>query len=573
MSRVRGRLLVFALLSALGLSACSGDDKEANNTNNTNNVTPADMDKADQDTVSPDMAPDMKVEEDMGKEPEFPNGEDVEARAFAVMPPVPVSCDNPSGQYRIPFIISTDKVRPAVEGDRVGGRTLISNKTVNTRSILTRRPRIAQLQEAACESNADCGQGFVCASAGTPLAQRQCISQTGLELLPNTIRMDYDSGKGQKRQLVTLLMENSGSLVGFLPKDVGERFGEDGQKDLFENELRATDKDLKHRETAEQFIVQLASVADSATTRMSAWWFAGDNPIEGVRPLTNTENNSQEDYFTTDLSELMGKLGKNGMLPAPSNRLGTSNVYQAILRVVEKDLGLSKYAEHEKFLVVLVDGPNEVWDKDATKAKVLEQLNKHNVHLFVIHFDPRIEEDTMRDSLAYWAGSRQCRMDNTCSPAPTCLADADCGSHESCRPAMQYPDTAEGTVEPTAESYCLPRYESGRLGPVSEYADMACRTGGNYVYVSSVESLRPFLRALPSFFDGQWSSEAKISGLDKSLGAKDGFYRLSGTFVGVFGNASIGDQLSAPIPDKDNPALTSVDNRPIVRVGTPTGQP
>lgn len=569
LSGAASKTLAILSLSALVWSAGCSDSDEPPKTNPT-----VDMNK-DVDMPSEDMKPsvDMKMPEDMGKDmTQEPTGSPVEARGFALMPPIPTSCDDPSGSYRIPFVISTEQVRPAVAGDTIAGRALIPNKTVNSGSLATRRTRIAQLADRECATNADCGAGFACSAAGLANAQRRCVSQTGLEFVPGTMRMDYDPGNGQKRQLITLLMENSGSLTGYLPKDTGELYGEDGQKDLFELALRATDKGLTHRETISQFIIQMASVVSSANTRFSAWWFAGDNAIEGVRPITNTDSNTQNDYYTSDLSELMGKLGPGQAIPAPSNRLGTANVYQAILRAVEKDLGLSKYDDYEKFLVVVVDGPNEVWDKDATKAKVLEMLEKHNVHLFMVHFDPEIDASTMRDPLSYWAGARQCRMDNSCDKAPTCGASSDCQAHESCRPAKQYPTTAAGMITETAESYCLPKYTDGRVGPISDYADLACRTNGNYVYVSSVDSLRPFLRNLPSFFNGQWSSEAKLSGLDKTLGAKDGFYRLSGTFVGIFGNESIGDQLSSPIPDTDNPALSSVDNRPMVRVGLPKGR-
>ena len=554
------------LIGALLWTSCSDSEEPKNNA--ANNSPAPDMTQ----DMSVNPPPDMAAPVDMAPPVDMtPPGEVVQARAFSVMPPVPVSCDNPSGTYRLPFVILTDKTRPAVLGDLIGGRPLVPNRTVNARSINVRRPRISAMQEGECASNADCSGGFVCAQAGPTTAQRQCTSQTGLELVPNTTRMDYDPGKGSRRQLVTLLLENTGGLTGSLPKDTGELFGEDGQKDLFEVAARATDRDLRHRETVSQLLLQLASVTSSANTRLSAWWFAGDNPIEGVRPLTNPDNPSSQDYFTTDLSELVGKLGKDGLVPSPNNRLGTSNVYQAILRVIEKDLGLAKYKDDEKFLVVVVDGPNEVWDAAATRQTVLAELNKHNVHLFIVHFDPQIDAQTTRDSLTTWAGSRQCRMNMSCAKAPTCLRSQDCDTHETCRPARQYPSMA-GEVSDTSESYCMPTYREGRLGPIGAYADLACRTGGNYIYVASVESLRPFLRALPSFFDGQWSVEANLSRLDKAQGIADGFYRLSATFLGIFGNASIGEQFSAPIVDPADPNNVTVDNRPIVRVGRPTGR-
>lgn len=560
-------------LLALGLvvTGCS-DNNDGNNATNNGNNTKMDMNTSEDMTsdMVGDTSKDMPVEEDMPMVKIYPNGERVSARGFAVFPPIPTSCDNPGGSYRIPFTIATEKVRPAVEGDKIGGRTLVPNKTVTIGSISSRRTRVSEISEVTCENNAECGPGFVCAPAGTQEAILQCTHQTGLSFVPQSVKQDYDTGKGDKKQLVTLLMENSGGMLGFTPLEVGRLYGEgnDAGKDLLANDLRATDKDLKHRETVKQFLINLASVASSANTKMSAWWFAGDDPTEAV-PFSESGNQGLEDNYTSDLSQVVEKVKD---LPIPSARLGTGNVYQAIMRVLQNDLSLSKYKDYEKFLFLVVDGPNEVWDPDATQEKVLAELQKHNIHLFIVHFDGRVDDTVMRDPLAYWAGGQRCRMDNNCAEAPACATNSDCDAHEECRKPKVYAENEGDPVTEAQLSYCLPKYRSGRLGPINAYADMACRTGGNYIYVGGTDQLRPPLRALPSVVDGQWSVEANISYLDRAKGAGEGFFRLSGTFVGAFGNASIGDTLSATIPSDDPLVGGSVDNRPIVRVGQPKGK-
>ena len=132
---------------------------------------------------------------------------------------------------------------------------------------------------------------------------------------------------------------------------------------------------------------------------------------------------------------------------------------------------------------------------------------------------------------------------------------------------------AENAGEPVTEtpgSYCMLDYSTGRLGPIDDYADLACRTGGNYIYVPGIEEMRPPLRSLPSVIDGQWSIESEISYLDTSQGTEPGYYRLSGVILGVFGNYSVGSRLTAPIIDEENPNFATVENRPVVRVGRTT---
>jgi hypothetical protein len=563
---------LWALLMGLTLlvAACGDDDNHTHNTPTPDMAAP-DMgpDMTESDMVDPtDMMPDLPPLDMAMPDMELP-GDEIRPSAFAVLPPVPVSCDMPSERYRLPFIIATEAFRPARIGDKIAGRALIPNKTVTLGSVVTRRTRIAATTPLHCASDADCTEGFLCAGAGIAGAARQCVRSTSINFVPDTVRVDFDPGRGpgSKDQVISLLIDNSGGLLGYLPKEDGELYGEDGQKDLLRNQARASDARLLHRSAMKDFITFLAGAVEADRSRFSVWRFGGSTQQDTV-PLNPTPG--LRDTFTQDLTLPVPLIDQ---IPEPAGRLGTSNVYQGILRVVTQDLGLEKYKNNEKFLFVFVDGPNEVWDSEATQAKVQEALVANKIHLFIIHFDPQLDTSTIRDPLAYWAGNLQCRMNaNTCQKAPTCASDAACQNHERCRAAKLYPTESNGTVTETAQKYCMPERRDGRFGPIQAYSELACATGGNYFYITQQEQLATLVKVLPYVIDGQWSIEADISSLDLSQGAKRGFYYLSGVFLGLFGNASIGDTLSAPVPDLVDPMLFSPENRPVIRVGKLNGE-
>ena len=393
------------------------------------------------------------------------------------------------------------------------------------------------------------------------------MKQTGLEFTPDSLRFDYSASK---QQLVTLLLDNGSMRDGIEPKDVGWAYDENGQQDLCriqtppECQARKTDPSGKLQELAKLFLTGLASYADPSRTRVSISVAGGDNAVQ-VSALTGP--NRPTDHYTTDLEGAKADLEK---LSKPTSRQGYSNIYQGIQRIIQTDMGLEKYKDFEKFLLVITDGPNEVWDKDATSQKVLEELQKHNIHLFVLHYDNDRTTTTLRDPLTYWAGSESCRMNAACKTAPACTADTDCLSFEECRTVKLYAQTKGDPVTQTNEKHCIPKYrEDGRLGPNNAYADMTCRTGGNYFYFSDADASEQLMNDFPAALDGQWSAEADLSRLDPMQIAV-GFYRYSGSVLGLLGN-----QASATVFSTETYDPTSIrpeipvqrETRPLMRVG------
>ena len=550
----------------LGVAACSEEDTPAGGDAGVGQDTGQDMaaDMADMkgppDLGPPDMGPPDLGPPDMGRP--LPEGEPVEAVSFFLFPPVPLQCDDPRGRYRVPFALPTDKVRPARLGDYVGGRQLEPNNTLDLSKISAHRVRINQFGTIPCTSDADCdrGQGFRCLAAGDWESQRYCSVPTGAVFLANTVEMDVEPGnRPESNQLVTLLFEATKSYSGQLPRSAGELYGPDPAdpqsatlvKDLFGINERATDPAYEFQQALSDFYRQVASVASPRNTRVSLWKYAGNNRIQ-VLPLTRAEpeNIAEPDHYITDLSKPADTL--DGLLPKDFlNR--PANLYQGILEVIDRDMALDKYTDYEKFLFVFTDGYNEVYDEDATRQKVLEALQANNIRLYIVHFDPEIDASLLRDIPEY------------VTDRPPCDGDEACESWQSCRRAKLYPADEAGSITETSLPICMPDYVDGRLGPIESFADLACRTGGNYFYARETDELSSIWKRVAYVIDGQWSVEADFSALSTAKGLSDGFYNLSGIFVGGFGNIGRTDKLAAPAPGNE----ASFDTRQLIRVGDP----
>ncbi len=474
--------------------------------------------------------------------------------SIQVLPPVPVDCEDPGPRQRIPFMFPTTDVIPLVAGDLINGVPVQPGLTLDSGTLIVRRPRVSVLTDEVCSSDADCSGDFKCASAGLPGAPLQCTRQSPVTFVPQTVRMDVEPGvNDEQQQLVGLLIENTALLEGRLPTASGGLFDETGEKDLLTDPARASDPLRKHREAAQTFLLNLASVADGSNTAVTVWWYAGQVSAE-ARPLINERELT--DHFTTDLSSGTALIDA---MPNPVPK--PANLYQSILAMIDKDFGIDGYEGHEKFLYVFTDGPNEVWDPEATFDMVVDAAKQVGLRIYIVHLDAQTDPSLIRDLPTYWAGNDNCQGDASCASAPACANDGNCQSHETCRAATVYAEAAGGTVTETSNQFCLPEYDAeGYLGPIDELADLACQTGGNYMYVRRPEQLRPYFGALASTVNGQFSIEADFAALE-SNDFPDGYYNLSGVFLGALGVSDLGAVLTGPLDSVD------VDNRAILRMG------
>ena len=136
-----------------------------------------------------------------------------------------------------------------------------------------------------------------------------------------------------------------------------------------------------------------------------------------------------------------------------------SNVYQAVATILEGAYADEQYADFEKTLVLVTDGPDDLRLPAFDLERVLDTANAQNVRIFVVHLDAETELGTETLPL-YRDDPRYYQSQDPCS------ADTDCKNFEECR-VPQGSAAQSGAVEdPPTESYCLPkRGDDGRLGP------------------------------------------------------------------------------------------------------------
>jgi hypothetical protein len=125
------------------------------------------------------------------------------------------------------------------------------------------------------------------------------------------------------------------------------------------------------------------------------------------------------------------------------------------------------------------------------------------VRIFIVHFERQVETalpsgvPLLPDLPDYVNGQSECTSDD------------ECKNFEECRSVTAYANRDGSMVQvpagKTTGSFCaLRRDDNGRIGPVDEYAQIACETGGSYMYFPDVESLGEKINFLPYAMDGLW---------------------------------------------------------------------
>ncbi|MFU8804229.1 MAG: hypothetical protein ACNA8W_10500, partial [Bradymonadaceae bacterium] len=150
-------------------------------------------------------------------------------------------------------------------------------------------------------------------------------------------------------------------------------------------------------------------------------------------------------------------------------------------------------------------------EQNHTADTVIARAKAAGVRLFIVHLDPSLKDEFLRDDYRYYENQSPCADDSACL------------NFEECRLPERYSDPgAVGVTYPMDHAdnpearYCLPaRDENGRIGPVEDYSRMACETEGGYIYVPSSQGLRSRGDWLPLVLDGLWEVDLLISEADR----------------------------------------------------------
>lgn len=104
------------------------------------------------------------------------------------------------------------------------------------------------------------------------------------------------------------------------------------------------------------------------------------------------------------------------------------------------------------------------------------------------------------------------------------------------------------------------RDANGRVGPIDDYAQVACATGGGYIYVPEPEALSNQLSWLPRVLDGLWEVPVEVNALDRGDVEGDQAYQLQMNMTLTF------DGTSCPYSLSQKGTLQSSDTRTVVFV-------
>ncbi|TXD35328.1 VWA domain-containing protein [Lujinxingia vulgaris] len=481
---------------------------------------------------------------DVAREP----GLELRPSALRLLPPRPLTCEG-SREARFPFVIFSQEGPAVAAGDMLDGEMIWPNETLRAGHLGVDAGYLAQ-SGPACETAEDCGEGLSCTAAEVGDAFRYCARPTSVSFTPGSVRQEWSLGReGSPELALSVLIQNTASLDGRMPVSAGSLYDESGAQALSANPGRATDAELRHRQMIQDFLISLAGRFTGENAAVSLWFYGGDVGAQ-TRPLTPSGGGELSNYLTRDLDSLTARLSE---LPTLIPR--EANVYQAILRVLDRDLGLEEYDEAEKALIVFTDTPNQVFDTEADAEVVRARLEATGVRLMIVHLDPALDASTLRDLPSQWGGNQACREDASCG-APTCEDQSSCQPHERCRPATVYAEEEGGAVTLTDASYCMPERDAdGRVGPVQEYAELACASGGHYFYAAGVDDMVGAWNVLAPALQSTWSVEGTLPALDALQGP--GFGRLSGGFSARVGPVHLGDRLRPALQSR-----VSADSRP-----------
>ena len=372
------------------------------------------------------------------------------------------------------------------------------------RSATLADPVSAAPPHRPCTSSQCQTDGYMCADpAGQDRPEyRRCIRRLDAITMPAR-----SVSEDRSRQFFGLLVENGASVQGYLPDPIGSLYYDadgDGSAEVspssFASEL-ATDADGRRKSAMSQLVRYLSDyqggwlAPDDLETHFGLW------AIEGAKVPTSYVEEAAGSAWTTNPQQMLAAADAFSEAQASNRR---SNIIEAARHMIDGPLADGSLDGAEKTLVLVVDGPPEVIVDPDKIGGLKAAAARSDVRIFVVHYDPALPRDKLRDDPAYYNGH-----DGGCN------VDAGCQSRETCREVKGYHPQRGGEVDRSAGehrsgTFCMPRRESdGRVGPIHYYGQLTCETDGAYYYRRSNAPLSRLLEYLPATMDGYWEARAE----------------------------------------------------------------
>ena len=458
------------------------------------------------------------------------------------------SCDAISdGKANFKFVLRADDNTAVRPGEAVGNKEVqLSDSDLELLDPALSESPDLDCTDGSCRLSAS---NFVC-TAETGIETKRCQHTTDVAFSGD---LEFISDR-TKHRLFAVLVENSGSVEGWLPVDLGAKFPDtdnsgvgDGSEDVGRLQARSSDSGNRRRSSLNSLITRwddsrATAALDGRKTLFGLWEFAGRSQSD-VRSLV--EESSGLNEWTDNAESAKAAIGAFSVVSGKR-----ANVYQAIDKLLDESFALPEYADYDKTLVVIVDGPDDLRRPNFSPETISAKAKEGKVRIYFVHFDPDVTVESsgnqlFRDDTDYWSTA----VENVPIQTP-CTDDSSCLNFEACREPTLYASARNASVEKpsvytTGAKFCLPtRQADTRFGPIHDYATIACESGGGYIYGRHSRSIRENLDWLPLTMDGVWSIETSINTFQDALVPSDESYLLQTTFGVTLGGRTSTLELS-----------------------------
>lgn len=344
-----------------------------------------------------------------------------------------------------------------------------------------------------CEDTGDCASGFGCEEfEGADV--KLCTRDTTIQTIRGSL--DFISPPADAPRAIAIVMDNSGSLFGKGVSDQDSTVVSDRATDRIKNRIAA----------AKAFLINLKNKSYKENTVLALWSFTGESQLS-VRAETGSIDSDPVKPYVLSVDVVRNALQD---LALESN-FGRSNVYDALTVVAENMNDIQLVPSRQATIILFTDGPDDSVTtfegadeadisaaRDRARAKyegALDALETAGAQVIIVHLDHGIGPDGL---------------------------------------AALAPDPINAMP--------VPRDANGRTGPLAEYGDIACRTGGYYLYATDAHGLTEQFNTITALLGGTWKVDVgletvenidfngpyKVSGvLDVSLDNKEKSYFFS----------------------------------------------
>lgn len=436
-----------------------------------------------------------------------------------------------SGEMKVRFVMLDNQDDPISLGTSVstpeGGNI---SAELNSESVSFGNAALMEVHSGACAGDADCGNDPFNYSCKTPpgLSGNEydscLLEEAGLTTATRADSVDFIADLDND-QVFGVLVESSGSITGWNPPGTETAWDENGNGVIDGNERPEGIPQIGRDIASDPDDQAWRGINNAFKSWLAAQRIAGQDKRHTYFGLWSF-NQEQDTTAYLDQDGLRGTPWareeteiKSAISDFNSRNIAKSraNVYGAMLETIEEAysteamtaIGAANPERVDKHLVVLVDGYDDLRQPSKDIDAVIEAAKANNVRVYLLHFDPQLKQPQLLRDLPRYHEDQD----------GNCESDADCKNYEECRElrAYQKPNSEELQEVPEGK-FCMPtRDEAGRVGPIHDYARLACETDGSYIYMASAGAIEHNMSWLPYAMDGMWEATVRSS----ELRAKD----------------------------------------------------